>query len=161
MARFKRFRAPKINTVIGRDTEVRGDILFHGGLHVDGTVKGQVTGGPGERTALILSETGAVEGDVRVANVILNGAVVGDVYAAERAELAPRARVTGTVYYRLLEMAMGAEVNGQLVHVDEEETRLLAYRRDEAGELSAGPAEGGGATGADQPGGPDRSPPYS
>ena len=41
--------------------------------------------------------------------------MVGDVYANERVELA-NARVSGTVYYRLLEMAMGAEVNGKLVH---------------------------------------------
>lgn len=127
MARFRKFRPPKITTVIGVDTELRGDLRFHGGLHVDGNIKGDVSSVADERAALILSESGTVEGDVRVANVILNGTVIGDVYASERAELAPRARVTGTLYYRLLEMAMGAEVNGQLVRMEEEETRMLSY----------------------------------
>ncbi len=127
MAKFRRFRPPKITTVIGRDTELRGDLKFHGGLHVDGSVKGDISSDADERAALILSESGTVEGDVRVPNVILNGTIIGDVYATERAELAPQARVTGTLYYRLLEMAMGAEVNGQLVRMDEEETRMLSY----------------------------------
>lgn len=70
--------------------------------------------------------------------LILNGTVVGDVYASERVELASQARVTGTVHYRLLEMAMGAEVNGQLVHVSENVPRRLGYdgEQDE-GETSA------------------------
>jgi cytoskeletal protein CcmA (bactofilin family) len=148
MARFKRFRAPRITTVIGRETELRGDIRFHGGLHVDGAIKGDVSGSGDQRSTLILSESGAVEGDVRVANVILNGTVVGDVYATERAELAPQARVTGTLYYRLLEMAMGAEVNGQLVHMEEEETRMLSYDGVEEARNTIIPgerAEGGNA----------------
>ncbi len=127
MARFKKFRAPKITTVIGRDTELRGDLRFHGGLHVDGSIKGDIIGMSDDAAALILSESGKVEGDVRVANVVLNGTIIGDVYASERAELASQARVTGTLYYRLLEMAMGAEVNGQLVRMEEEETRMLSF----------------------------------
>ena len=126
MGRFSKFRAPKVTTVIGRETELHGNVKFHGALHVDGVIKGDVTGGTDERCALILSESGFIEGDVRVANIILNGSITGDVYVSERAELAPQARVTGTLYYRLLEMSMGAEVNGQLVHMDEE-TRMLSY----------------------------------
>ncbi len=137
MARFRKFRAPKITTVIGRDTELRGDLRFHGGLHVDGTIKGDISGVSDDAAALILSETGKVEGDVRVANVVLNGTVIGDVYVTERAELAPQARVTGTLYYRLLEMAMGAEVNGQLVRMEEKETRMLSYDGDAQGDSIA------------------------
>ncbi len=125
MGRFSKIRAPKITTVIGRETELRGDVKFHGGLHVDGVINGNVTGGTDERCVLILSESGSIEGDVRVANVILNGTIAGDLYVSERAELAPQARVTGTLYYCLLEMSIGAEVNGQLIHM-EEEARMLS-----------------------------------
>ena len=120
MARGKRFKAPKVSTVIGRGTVISGDLQFAGGLHLDGVVRGNVSGDQESGSTLTVSEQGAVEGDVRVENLILNGAVVGDVYANERVELAANARVTGTVHYRLLEMAMGAEVNGQLVHGDED-----------------------------------------
>lgn len=106
--------AGKIDTLIGQQTEISGDVHFNGGLHVDGAIKGNVIAS-GE-AVLMLSEHGRIEGDVRVPNVILNGAVTGDVHAAERIELASRARVNGNVYYNLIEMAMGAEVNGNLVH---------------------------------------------
>ena len=127
MARGKRFKAPKVSTVIGQGTAIKGDVEFAGGLHLDGLIKGSVTGERDTQSTLTVSEQGSVEGDVRVDSLILNGTVVGDVYASERAELATNARVTGTVYYRLLEMAMGAEVNGQLVHNEEEEPRMLKY----------------------------------
>jgi cytoskeletal protein CcmA (bactofilin family) len=91
-------------------------VRFSGGLHIDGTVKGNLVAEPGTETVLTVSEKGRIEGDVRVPNLILNGAVQGDVYASERVELASHARVTGNVYYNLIEMAMGAEVNGNLVH---------------------------------------------
>lgn len=120
MARMKRFKAPKVSTVIGQGTEITGDLAFAGGLHLDGRVRGNVFGDTESASTLTISEKGAVEGDVRVENLILNGAVIGDVYANQRVELAPNARVSGTVYYRLLEMAMGAEVNGQLVHTEEQ-----------------------------------------
>lgn len=119
MSRIKRFKPPKVATVIGQGTVITGDVAFSSGLHLDGKVKGNVSGDNDSRATLTISEQGQVEGDVRVENLILNGMVIGDVHASERVELAANARVTGTVYYRLLEMAMGAEVNGKLVHREE------------------------------------------
>ncbi len=119
MARKKRFKVPRITTVIGADASIEGDLHFTGAIHVDGKVKGNILAQQNDRSTLVLSGQGVVEGDVRVPNIILNGKVVGDVYASQRVELAPDARVTGTLYYRLLEMAMGAEVNGQLICTEE------------------------------------------
>ncbi|HHI75629.1 MAG TPA: polymer-forming cytoskeletal family protein [Gammaproteobacteria bacterium] len=141
MAR-KRFKAPKVSTVIGKDTEITGDIAFEGGLHLDGKVVGNVSGRDEGVSSLTVSEQGAIEGDVRVDVLILNGTVVGDVYANERVELASQAKVTGTVYYRLLEMAMGAEVNGQLVHSEEQEPRMLGYDGDGEEEAEETPQAG-------------------
>jgi cytoskeletal protein CcmA (bactofilin family) len=42
--------------------------------------------------------------------------VEGDVYSSEHIELAAKARVIGNVYYHLIEMVMGSEVNGSLYH---------------------------------------------
>lgn len=106
----------KIDTLIGDQTEITGDVRFTGGLHIDGTVKGNVIATNDSNAVLMLSEHGRIEGEVRVPNVVLNGAVTGDVHASERIELASKARVNGNVFYSLIEMAMGAEVNGNLVH---------------------------------------------
>jgi cytoskeletal protein CcmA (bactofilin family) len=123
-----KFRAPKISTVIGIGTEIHGDIHFISGLHVDGVIKGDVISDPQDQSAtLTLSERGTIEGNVRVANVMLNGTVVGDVVASNRVELAPKARIVGTLTYALLEMSMGAEVNGKLIHAGEQIPPKLEY----------------------------------
>ncbi len=127
MARFKKSKAPKIATVIGVGTKISGDIEFSGGLHVDGIIRGNVMAEQDSESAITLSENGMIEGEVRVCNIVINGKVNGDVYGSQRVELAPDAKVNGTVYYNLLEMAMGAEINGQLVHSVDQETRRLSY----------------------------------
>ena len=112
----KRRKTVKIQTLIGQHTEIRGDVHFSGGLHVDGVIKGNVVAEPDSNSMLTLSEHGTIEGEVRVQNVVLNGTVLGDVHAEERIELDACSRVTGNVFYNLIEMAIGAEVNGNLVH---------------------------------------------
>jgi len=102
--------------LVGANTKVSGDLNFAGGCHVDGTVNGNVSTDPESNSALSVSEDGNVEGCVSVPYVILHGTVRGDVIASQRVELGPTARVTGNVYYNLIEMAIGAEINGQLVH---------------------------------------------
>jgi cytoskeletal protein CcmA (bactofilin family) len=139
MGSKKKLRSTKIDSLIGRKTEILGDLRFSGGLHVDGLVKGNVYADDDSGALLTLSEFGTIEGEVRVPNVVLNGSVIGDVYARDRIELAPNARITGNVYYTLIEMAMGAEVNGSLVHRGPEATTpRLQLERDgtlEVGDL--------------------------
>lgn len=120
IARRKKIRASRIDSLIGRHTVLTGDVEFSGGLHIDGTVTGNVTADEESHSVLTLSEHGTIEGEVKVPNIVLNGSVIGDVHAIERIELAANARVVGNVYYGLIEMAMGAEVNGSLVHAAEE-----------------------------------------
>jgi len=105
----------KIDTLIGQNTEVRGDVVFTGGLHVDGVIKGNVTAAQDGNSMLSLSERGRIEGEVRVPNLVLNGTVIGDVYSGDHIELATKSRINGNLYYKVMQMASGAEVNGKLV----------------------------------------------
>lgn len=115
----RRYKAPKVATVVGQGTEIKGDVVFCGGLHLDGSILGNVQGEPDSNSSVTVSDQGCIEGDIRVDSLILNGTVVGDVHGTVQVELAAAARVTGTVYYQTLTMAPGAEVNGQLVHTEE------------------------------------------
>ena len=116
----KKYKISDVETVIGQKTIMHGDVLFSGGLHVDGAVKGNVIADDDPDAVLILGERGNIEGEVKVPHVVLNGSVTGDVHATTSVELSSRARVNGSVFYRVIEMAMGAEVNGNLVHLEEE-----------------------------------------
>jgi cytoskeletal protein CcmA (bactofilin family) len=109
-------KVTRIDSLIGQQTKIKGEIVFSGGLHIDGSIEGNIIAVENSGAVLTLSEQGTIKGEVRVPNVILNGTVIGNVYADEHIELALNARVIGNVYYNLIEMAMGAEVNGSLIH---------------------------------------------
>jgi cytoskeletal protein CcmA (bactofilin family) len=106
----------RIDTLIGNGTRIIGDVQFSGGFHVDGHIKGNVDAKAESGATLSVSDGGVIEGAVAVPNVVLNGTVNGDILAHERIELGSTARVTGNVYYGLIEMEMGAEINGKLIH---------------------------------------------
>ncbi len=135
----KQRRHTVVETLVGSNTRISGDLHFTGGCHVDGTVNGNVTADVDSQSALSISEGGNVDGGVTVPYVVLNGIVRGDVFASQRVELGPTARVIGNVYYNLIEMAIGAEINGKLVHQPEGQVPLLEQtaRIDESAALAA------------------------
>lgn len=127
--RSKNVDSGAVDTLIGHQTEVLGDIRFTGGLHVDGRIKGGVSTQADKSSALWVSESGMIEGDVTVPNIVLNGSVKGDVYASERLTLAAKARVTGNVHYKMLQMEPGAMVNGQLLYQEAVAPAALTHQR--------------------------------
>ncbi len=116
LGKGKNKKTTRMDTLVGPQSEISGDIKFTGGLHIEGTIKGNVIAENDGISLIQLSENGTIEGEVKAPFIVLNGVVIGDVYGGEHVELASKARVTGNVYYNLMEMAVGAEVNGKLVH---------------------------------------------
>ena len=133
-----RSASAKVDTIIGQQTQISGDLHFSGGLHIDGHVKGNVIADEGSASVLTVSEHGRIDGDVRVPNVFLNGSVNGDVRCEERIELAAKAKVNGDVYYNLIEMVMGAEVNGSLLHQTDRATPHAGFDHEQAGVVTGG-----------------------
>lgn len=109
-------KSTKIDTLIGENTELTGDLKFTGGLHIDGVVRGNIIAEAGSDSMLSLSNQGTIEGEIRVPYNIIDGTVVGDVYSSEHVELEAKSRITGDVYYNLMEISLGAQISGQLVH---------------------------------------------
>ena len=115
----KRHIKPKnrIDSLIGAETKVEGNISFSGGLRVDGEVNGNIVAVPGKPSTLVLSEHGRVHGEISVTHLMLNGEVEGPVRAAEYLELQSKAKVTGSVHYKTLEIQLGAIVEGRLLRM--------------------------------------------
>jgi cytoskeletal protein CcmA (bactofilin family) len=132
-------------TLISHDTVISGDIHFCGNLDVEGLVQGNVFAQPGKDALLRVVGKGRVEGEIRVPSVIINAEIDGNVYSSKHLELASKSRVRGNVFYTLLEMAAGAEVNGSLTHLtDTDGDKAAAATVDEA----AVPAEAVGGPNA-------------
>lgn len=105
-----------VDALIGPQVVIRGDVVFSGGLYVEGRIIGKVIAEEGSNATLTLAEQGSIEGEVRAKVVVLSGRLEGDVHSEERVELTATARVTGNVHYQVVEMNAGAQLTGRLIH---------------------------------------------
>jgi cytoskeletal protein CcmA (bactofilin family) len=127
-ARRSKVRA---HTLISAATDLQGDLRFSGELIVEGRITGDVSAADDPDAVLRVAEQGLVEGEINVPNVVINGTVKGDIYACKHIELAAKACITGDVHYQLIEMVMGARVNGSLLCKGEqsEGRKALTYQQ--------------------------------
>lgn len=105
---------PPIKSLIASGTVITGDIAFADGLRVDGHILGNLTASKDTPSLLVISETAIIMGEIRADHVIINGAVQGQIVAAELLELQPKAKIEGDVSYKALEMHQGAVISGKL-----------------------------------------------
>jgi cytoskeletal protein CcmA (bactofilin family) len=136
--RRERQHASDDTSLIARGTVIRGDLCFRGALHLDGRVEGTIVA-EGENAMFTLSEHGQVDGEIRVPHAILNGHVTGDVQVTARLELSAQARIDGNLRYHTLEMAAGAQINGNISREgdsDEEAARRELPAPAEADEIT-------------------------
>jgi cytoskeletal protein CcmA (bactofilin family) len=108
----------KLSTLIAHNVHISGDLEFSEGLRMDGQVTGNVTGRPGDESLLVVSDQGAIHGNVSAHDVIINGRIVGDVHVSHFVELQSNAHVHGNIYYQKLRMDVGATVEGKLTRID-------------------------------------------
>ena len=109
----------RIDCLIGAGTVIEGNITFAGGLRVDGKVRGNIMAADDKPGTLVLSEQAQIEGEIHVSHAVINGTVTGPVHATEYVELQAKANVTGDIYYKTLEVQLGAVVQGRLVYQNE------------------------------------------
>jgi cytoskeletal protein CcmA (bactofilin family) len=118
----------RIDSLVGAGTRIEGNVSFTGGLRVDGEIKGNVVADPSKPSTLVLSEQARVEGEIRVTHLVVNGTIIGPVNASEYLELQAKAKVTGDVHYKTLEIQLGAIVEGKLIHLAEAEEKVVAFK---------------------------------
>jgi cytoskeletal protein CcmA (bactofilin family) len=119
----------RIDSLIGAGTIVQGDVMFAGGLRIDGAVDGKVATANNAPGTLVISEHARVDGEVKVSHLVINGSVSGPVIANAYLELQAKARVNGDVQYRALEMHVGAVVEGKLIHAEPETASIVELKR--------------------------------
>ena len=66
-----------IDTLIGANTTITGDIHFTGGLRVDGHITGNVQSADDEQSTLVLSNEGSIKGKIKAASNIVTGKQIG------------------------------------------------------------------------------------
>ena len=106
----------RIDSLIGATTRIEGNVIFSGGLRVDGMVRGNVAALPDQPGTIVLAENARIDGEAQAAHIVVNGMINGPVHCTETLELQAGSRVKGDVYYKSIEIHQGAVVEGRLVH---------------------------------------------
>jgi len=122
---FSRKTKSTIDSLIGSTTRIEGDLHFKGGLRIDGHIRGNVIADTESLSMLVISEQAVIDGEVRAAHIVVNGVINGPVFSTELLELQPKAKISGDVHYKTLEMLSGALVSGKLTHDLAQEPAML------------------------------------
>ena len=123
----------RIDSLIGGGTTLTGNIVFTGGLRIDGTVIGNVHASNGEASTLVISEQAKVVGEIRVSHLVVNGEVEGPVHATDYLELQSKARIKGDISYPRIEMHTGATVEGRLMVEGPAASSVVELKRPSSG----------------------------
>lgn len=110
-----------IDSLIGAGTRIDGNITFSGGLRIDGQVRGNIIATGDKPSTLVLSDQAVIEGKIQVSHAVINGTVVGPIHSNEYLELQAKARVSGEVCYKIMEIQLGASIEGMLLRQDDAE----------------------------------------
>jgi cytoskeletal protein CcmA (bactofilin family) len=97
----------KIETIVGPDTDIEGNLHTQHSIRIDGKVKGEV-----RADAVIIGDFGVVMGDVTADTVTVGGKIKGNISAHTMLELLPKAQVTGDIRTEKLIISDGAHFEG-------------------------------------------------
>ena len=103
-------KVDKVESIIGGQSEITGDLNIKGTLQVDGYVKGQV-----KADCVVLTESSRIKGDITANKIIVSGRVEGNLKAEEAIEIMPKGKVIGDVFTNKISVAEGGELNGKVV----------------------------------------------
>ena len=119
----------KINTLIGPDISIIGEIKYEGIIHIEANVEGSLVANKKKDSKLYINKTSLVRGSVDALNVAINGTVHGNVYAYGLLQLGADAVIKGDIFYKSIEMEVGAKIDGRLVVCDSDE-KIELYKID-------------------------------
>src|SRR5678815_5487156 len=108
-AAAKQAAAGEITTLLGRGSAFEGKLTFEGSVRIDGRFKGEVF----SDDTLVIGEGALVEAEIDVGEVIIQGAVVGNVTARRSIEIHAPGRVKGDLHTPMLQIDKGVVFEGR------------------------------------------------
>ncbi|MDR1239311.1 MAG: polymer-forming cytoskeletal protein [Treponema sp.] len=117
-----------INTIIGPNTLVNGNIETGGFTRVDGSVRGNVTA----RGRVVIGEKARMKSNVSGTSITVGGVVCGNIIASERIIVLSTGLVLGDIITRRIQADEGCLIHGKILVCPDEKswTKALTEHRD-------------------------------
>ena len=116
-----------LTAFIDEGSEIEGKYTFHGTVMLNGKFSGEIN----SNDSLIIGEKGVVNATVRAGVVLINGEVIGNVFATERVELRGTARVYGDVEAPVVVVEEGVLFEGRCKNTKGQSVHPTSADRDE------------------------------
>jgi len=100
--------AGSVETLVGRNCDLKGNVHSKGTIRVDGKVEGNVTSEDG----VIVGEHAIVKGDIEGRHIIIGGKVTGDVFASSKLEILHTGSLYGDIRTPILVINEGVVFEG-------------------------------------------------
>ena len=126
-----------INTIIGPNTSLAGDVESGGFTRIDGSIRGDVRA----KGRVVIGEKARMKGNVTGTNVTIGGVVCGNIISDGHLVILSTAVVIGDVITRRIQADDGCFVNGKVAVCSSEESwvKTMSEHRDAQGIKSALP----------------------
>ncbi|HEY7202877.1 MAG TPA: polymer-forming cytoskeletal protein [Methylomirabilota bacterium] len=98
----------KLTAFLDEGSEIEGKYTFSGTVLLNGKFQGEIA----SPDTLIIGERGVVNASVRAGTLVVNGELVGNVYASDRIELSGKARVFGDLECPVIVLQEGVMFEG-------------------------------------------------
>ena len=98
----------KLESFVGVNTYLRGDVKSKGTLRIDGTLEGNV-----EADWIVLGEKANLKGEAMARGVIVGGRIEGNITASEILEIRSKGQVIGDIAVAKLVVAEGGMLVGR------------------------------------------------
>ena len=115
-----------IETIIGKNTQFKGILSGDGNIRIDGSLDGEIS----STGDVVIGDQGNVTATIKASNVLISGAVTGNVIANTKLEITSTGKLFGDVKAAVLSIAEGASFKGnsnmeatKVVAVEEKKTK--------------------------------------
>jgi cytoskeletal protein CcmA (bactofilin family) len=98
----------RIETIIGKGTNIEGTVNIEGATRIDGSVTGKLT----SNDIVTVGATGVVKAEIRAKAIIVGGHVEGNLFASEKVELQAKCELLGDITSKSLLVEHGALFHG-------------------------------------------------
>ncbi len=109
----------KLESIIGKNSDISGELNVSGTLRVDGMVHGKLNA-----ECVIVSESAMVKGDIKARAIIVGGKVEGNLIGEEMIEIKPKGVVLGEIFTNKFFVIEGGTLNGR-VQMRKEESNVI------------------------------------
>ena len=122
---FDKKKSEELESIIGKNTQVDGNITTKGTIRIDGRLNGNV-----KADWVVLGEKSFVRGDIQVAGALVAGYVEGSVSAKEIIEVKRTGQVRGDVATSKLVVIEGGMIDGKVGMQQKEGAKVVELNKE-------------------------------